>query len=91
MGSTSMDWRAGPEGRVVVSSEFRIPDTPENRAAVTAIDPEIEITAGPRGRVNAGPGFALWIGSTHTPRHRQILLGLAALPFVERIIRCDFE
>lgn len=47
--------------------------------------------AGPRGRVDAGPGFALCIGSTHTPRHRQILLDLAGLPFVERISRCDLE
>jgi hypothetical protein len=41
--------------------------------------------------VNAGPGFALCIGSTHTPRHREILLALAALPFVELIQPCVFE
>jgi hypothetical protein len=80
-----------PAGKVAVSYEFRIPDTPASRAAVTAIDPEIEITTGPRGRVNAGPGFALCIGSTHAPRHRDILLAIARLPFVERIARCDFE
>jgi hypothetical protein len=80
-----------PDGKVAVSYEFRIPDTPASRAAVTAIDPEIEITTGPRGRVNAGPGFALCIGSTHAPRHRDILLAIARLPFVERIARCDFE
>ena len=80
-----------PDGKVAVSYEFRIPDTPANRAAVVAIDPEIEIATGPRGRVNAGPGFALCIGSTHMPRHREILLALARLPFVERIARCDFE
>jgi hypothetical protein len=80
-----------PDGKVAVSYEFRIPDTPANRAAVAAIDPEIEFTTGPRGRVNAGPGFALCIGSTHGPRHREILLAIARLPFVERIARCDFE
>ena len=80
-----------PDGQVAVSYEFRIPDTPANRAAVAAIDPAIEITAGPRGRVDASQGFALCIGSTHTPRHREILLALARLPFVERIARCDFE
>jgi hypothetical protein len=86
------DGLAGPpDGKVAVNYEFRIPDTPANRAAVTAIEPEIEITTGPRGRVDAGPGFALCIGSTHTPRHREILASLAGLPFVERIARCDFE
>jgi hypothetical protein len=80
-----------PDGKVAVSYEFRIPDTPANRAAVSAIDPAIEITSGSRGRVQAGPGFALCIGSTHTPRHREILLALAGLPFVERIERCHFE
>ena len=79
------------DGKVAVSYEFRIPDTPENRAAVQGIDPGIEITAGPRGRVDAGPGFCLCIGSTHRPRHREILLELSRLPFVERIVRCDFE
>jgi endonuclease/exonuclease/phosphatase family metal-dependent hydrolase len=81
----------GPDGKVSVSYEFRIPDTAENRAAVQAIDPEIGISAGPPGRVNAGPGFALCIGSTHTPRHREIILALARLPFVERIQPCVFE
>lgn len=81
----------GPDGKVSVSYEFRIPDTPANRAAVQAIDPGIGISAGPPGRVNAGPGFALCIGSTHKPRHREILLDLAALPFVERIQPCVFE
>ena len=86
------DGLAGPpDGKVSISYEFRIPDTPEHRAAVQAIDPEIEIAAGPRGRVDAGPGFALCIGSTHQPRHREILLALARLPFVERIARCFFE
>lgn len=80
-----------PAGKVAVSYEFRIPDTPEHRAAVLAIEPALEITAGPRGRVDAGPGFALCIGSTHRPRYRRTLLDLAALPFVERISRCDFE
>ena len=81
----------GADGKVSISYEFRIPDTPEHRAAVQAIDPEIGISAGPRGRVDAGPGFALCIGSTHTPRHRELILALARLPFVERIQPCVFE
>ena len=81
----------GPDGKVSISYEFRIPDTAENRETVQAIDPEIGISTGPPGRVDAGPGFALCIGSTHTPRHREILLELAALPFVERIQPCVFE
>jgi len=82
----------GPaDGKVAISYEFRIPDTPDTRAAVLAIDAGIEIAAGPRGRVAAGPGVCLCIGSTHGPRHRATLLELAALPFVDRIARCHFE
>ena len=47
--------------------------------------------ADPRGRVDAGPGFALCSGSTYQPRHREILLELARLPFVERIVRRVYE
>lgn len=86
------DGLAGPaDGKVAISYEFRIPDSPEHRATVKGIDPAIAIAAGPRGRVDAGPGFALCTGSTHDPRHREILLALARLPFVERIERCWFE
>jgi len=81
----------GPDGKVAVSYEFRIPDTLKNRGLVQAIDPGVRITTGPRGRVDAGPGFALCLGSTHQPRHREILLALARLPFVERIVECFFE
>lgn len=38
-----------------------------------------------------GPGFALCSGSTCQPRHREILLELARLPFVERIVRRVYE
>lgn len=87
-----VDGLCGPaDGKTSITYEFRIPDTPENRAAVKAIDPTIGITVGPRGRVDAGPGFALCMGSTHQPRHREILLALARLPFVELIQPCVFE
>jgi len=81
----------GADGKVSITYEFRIPDTPENRAAVKAIDPATQIAAGPRGRVDAGPGFALCSGTTYQPRHREILLALARLPFVERIVRRVYE
>jgi endonuclease/exonuclease/phosphatase family metal-dependent hydrolase len=81
----------GADGKVSISYEFRIPDTPENQAAVKAIDPKTAIAVGPRGRVDAGPGFALCSGSTYQPRHREILLELARLPFVERIVRRVYE
>jgi hypothetical protein len=87
-----VDGLSGPaDGKTSITYEFRIPDTPENRAAVKAIDPETQISVGPRGRVDAGPGFALCIGSTHQPRYREILLALARLPFVELIQECVFE
>ena len=83
--------RGPPDGKVSVSYEFAIPDKPECRAAVKAIDETLEFMPGSRGRVGAGPGQCLCIGSTARPDWRQVLDRLAALPYVERIVECFFE
>ena len=83
--------RGPPDGKVAVDYEFAIPDTPAAREAVTRIDPSVAFMAGSRGRIGAKPGQCLCIGSTHQPRHREILLALARLPEIARIIECHHE
>jgi len=90
--SLDTDGLRGPaDGKVAVDYEFAIPDTPAARAAVTRIDPSITFQPGSRGRIGAKPGECLCLGSTHQPRHRDILLALARLPEIARIIECHHE
>lgn len=83
--------RGPPDGRVAMAYEFAIPDTPEARAAVRRIDPTVEFMPGSRGRIGAGAGQCLCVGSTHQPRHRDVLFALARLPGITRIIACERE
>jgi len=83
--------RGPPDGKVAVDYEFAIPDTTAAREAVTRIDPSVELMPGSRGRIGAKAGECLCIGSTHQPRHREILVALARLPEIARIIECHHE
>jgi hypothetical protein len=83
--------RGPPDGKVAVDYEFAIPDIPAAREAVTRIDPSVHFFPGSRGRIGAKAGECLCIGSTHQPRHREILLALARLPEIARIIECHHE
>lgn len=83
--------RGPPDGMVAVAYEFKIRDTPEARARVRAIDASVEFMPGSRGRVGAGEGECLCIGSTHQPRWRGVLEALAALPGVGQIVECHHE
>ncbi len=86
------DGLRGPaDGKVAVSYEFCIPDTPEHRAAVRAIDPTVQFMPGSRGRIGAGKGQCLCIGSTHQKDYKAVLRSLAELPSINRIIECYFE
>ena len=82
--------RGPPDGRTSLSYEFAIPDTDACKAQVRAIDPKVQFMPGSRGRIGAGPGECLCIGTTRRG-HRQVLPRLVALPFVTRIIECHFE
>jgi len=83
--------RGPPDGKVAVSYEFSIPNTDACRAEVKAIDRTVQFMAGSRGRIGAGEGECLCIGSTHQERFREVLHALAELPYIERIIECHFE
>lgn len=92
LGALDADGLRGPaDGKVAVAYEFTIPDTPEARARVRAIDATVEFQPGSRGRVGAGEGECLCIGSTHQPDFRAVLEALASLPDVGRIVECHLE
>jgi hypothetical protein len=82
----------GPvDGKVAVSYEFKIPDTPGHRTEVRAIDPTVTFMGQSPGRIGAGDGECLCIGSTHQPGYRNVLERLAELDYINRIIECHFE
>lgn len=80
-----------PDGKVTLSYEFSIPDDEISRNQVAQIDKTVQFMPGSRGRVGAGPGQCLCIGSTGQKNFREVLLKLASLPYISRIIVCDFE
>ena len=83
--------RGPADGKVAVSYEFAIPNTEECKIAVRKIDPSVEFMPGSKGRVGAGDGKCLCIGSTHKQSYRVVLRSLSELPFVDRIMECHFE
>ena len=83
--------RGPADGKVAVSYEFCIPDTPECKARVRAIDPTVRFMPGSRGRIGARAGQCLCIGSTHQKDYAKVLRSLAALACIERIVECYFE
>jgi len=83
--------RGPPTGKVSVSYEFCIPDTPECRRQVKTIDPSVRFSSGSRGRIGCTKSQCLCIGGTHQPHFRTVLQQLAALPYIERIDQCFFE
>ena len=83
--------RGPADGKTAVAYEFCIPNTEPCKAQVLAIDASIEFMPGSRGRIGASPQQCLCVGSTHQKNYQQVLRSLANLPFVSRIIECQFE
>jgi len=80
-----------PDGLRALSYEFCIPDRPECRDEVRAIDPTVEFMPGSRGRIGCTTGQCLCIGSTHQKDFRRVLRRLTELDYVKRIDECFFE
>jgi hypothetical protein len=74
-----------PDGLRSLHYEFCIPATDMHVAEVSAIDPSVEIMRGSRGRIGCADDQFLCVGSTHQPGFREVLTGLAGLPYIERI------
>jgi len=86
------DGLTGPSGgRRALSYEFCIPDDPDKRSEVRAVDPTVTVHSGSSGRIGCTDGEALCIGSTHQPGFRTVLAGLSQLDYVHRIEQCFFE
>jgi hypothetical protein len=83
--------RGPPRGKVAVSYEFVIPDTQNCRDEVKGIDATVQFMRGSSGRVGAGEGECLCIGSTHQRHYRKVLRALARCAYIERIVECHFE
>ncbi len=91
LASIDADGRCGPpDGKVAVSYEFCIPDTERHKAEVRAIDRSVQFMPGSRGRIGAGPGECLCVG-TAGKDWRDVLRRLAERPDIKRIIPCHFE
>ena len=80
-----------PDGLRSLDYEFCIPQGQGFRDQVAAIDPSARVQPGSRGRIGCGPDQVLVLGNTHQDDYREVLLGLARLPFVERIVEAFFE
>ena len=83
--------RGPADGKVAVSYEFCIPNSPEHKAEVKSIDPSVQFMPGSRGRIGCGSDECLCIGSTHQTNFRQVLERLAGRPYIRRIDECFFE
>ena len=82
----------GPvDGMRPIHYEFKIPKSEELKREVSAIDPSVKFMPKSRGRIGTNENEILCFGSTDQPGHKEILLRLAALPYIERIIVCYFE
>jgi hypothetical protein len=80
-----------PDGLRALHYEYCIPDRPEERRQVAAIDPTLQVQRGSPGRMGCGAGELLCLGHTHQPGHRRVLESLVALPFVTEIREAFFE
>jgi hypothetical protein len=88
----NVDGVYGPaDGLRALDYEYCIPDKPQNREQVLAIDPTARFMPGSKGRIGCGPGQVLVLGHTHQRNYRGVLQGLSTLPFVSDIERASFE
>jgi hypothetical protein len=80
-----------PDGLRALDYELCIPAGPRFREEVALIDPRARFHETSPGRVGCRSNQVLVIGNTHQPDFRGVLAGLAALPYVERIVPAWFE
>jgi hypothetical protein len=83
--------RGGQGALRSVGYEFCIPADPAAREAVTAIDPTLDCHEGPPGRIGCGADRWLCTGNTHQPGYREVLMRLAAFPYIDRIAESHWE
>jgi hypothetical protein len=81
----------GPNGKRALSYEFCIPDMERYQSKVKHIDSTLQCMSGSPGRIGCGTYENLCIGSTHQNNFKDVLRGLAELPYITRIDQSFFE
>ena len=76
-----------PTGKVSVDYQFCIPSGDAYLEKILAVDPDLKQMRKYIGREGCSEGQLAFMGSTHTPRYKEILLRLSALEFIEKIER----
>lgn len=80
-----------PDGLRSLDYEFCILAGARYADEVRTIAPEVRCSAGSRGRVSCTDNQALCLGSTRGDGWKIVLQRLAALEYVERIVKTDWE
>ena len=80
-----------PGGLRALHYEYCLPDRPEALAAVSAIDPTLQMQRGSPGRIGCGSAELLCLGHTHQPEYATVLRRLAELPVIRQICEAHFE
>ena len=78
-------------GKRALSYEFCIPDMERNRSQVKRIDLILQCMSEAPRQIGCGTYENLCIGSTHKKNFRDVLRGLAELPYITRINQSFFE
>ena len=78
-------------GKVSVDYKFCIPKGEEYIKTVQDIDPDIKIHRSSFGRNKCADTQVTAVGTTNQPGHREILLRLSKLDFVEKFNRVWYE
>jgi hypothetical protein len=82
----------GPQnGLRSLDYEFCIPAGTRYAEEVRVIAPEVRCATGSRGRIGCTAGQALCLGSTSGTGWKVVLERLAALAYVDRIVKNDWE
>jgi hypothetical protein len=80
-----------PGGKRRVAYEFCIPSRKDYVTQVRVIDPSLQLFPTVPGRAGCTTEQILAIGHTASPQWRERIERLAALRYVKRILRSDFE
>ncbi len=81
----------GPEdGKVALDYEFCIPREERYLEEVKKIDPSLKVQTA-AGRIGCRRDQYLCLGNTHQQGYKEVLYGLARLPYVEKIEQAFFE
>jgi hypothetical protein len=79
----------GKRNEVPIDYEFCVPDKKESLVAVAAIDPGINCSQGPSGRIGCQESEYLCLGTAR--EGIRVLCELSSLDFVKRIDQCFWE